>query len=385
MKKICFITTIPLTLKAFVIKTAEYIHQNTDWDISFICTYEEEFAKSLPEYIHYFPVAMERGISLSGIKAMFEMRKIFRREKFDLIQYSTPNASLYAALAGVLAKVPIRLYCQWGMAYVGFEGLKRKIFKIEEKFVCMMSTWIEPDSNSNLKFAHSEKLYSSRKSSVIGNGSACGVDVNKFDVTMREAYRNEIRKKYGLSEQDFVFGFVGRITRDKGVNELLKAFQRLLDNDSRVYIMMIGNDETDATVDSRLYKWSKNSDRVIYTGFTNVVEQYLAAMDVYVLPSYREGFGMGVVEAEAMGVPVIVTNIPGPTDAMQDGTTGLVVEKKDIAALYEAMKRMTEDDSFRNTCGENAVEFAIHKFEQQQLFEEILKDRKRLLKSKNLL
>lgn len=99
MKKICFISTIPLTLKTFVLKTAIYLHENTDWDISFICSEDEDFAQELPEYIHYFPVSMERGIRISGIKAMMQMEKIFKREKFDLIQYSTPNASLYAALA----------------------------------------------------------------------------------------------------------------------------------------------------------------------------------------------------------------------------------------------------------------------------------------------
>ena len=103
MKKICFISTIPSTLRTFVLKTAIYLHENTDWDISFICSEDEEFASELPEFIHYFPVPMERGISISGIKSMMQMKKIFVKEKFDLIQYSTPNASLYAALAGKLA------------------------------------------------------------------------------------------------------------------------------------------------------------------------------------------------------------------------------------------------------------------------------------------
>ena len=107
MKKICFISTIPSTLRTFVLKTAIYLHENTDWDISFICSEDEEFASELPEFIHYFPVPMERGISISGIKSMMQMKKIFVKEKFDLIQYSTPNASLYAALAGKLAGIPI--------------------------------------------------------------------------------------------------------------------------------------------------------------------------------------------------------------------------------------------------------------------------------------
>ncbi|MEE1314617.1 MAG: glycosyltransferase family 4 protein [Faecalimonas sp.] len=379
MKKICFVTTVSITLKVFVLKTAEYIHQNTDWDISMICSSDDEFAASLPEYIHYIPVHMERGISIGGVKAMLEMLRIFKKERFDLVQYSTPNASLYAALAGKLCKIPVRLYCQWGIAYVGFTGLKRKIFKMIEKIVCRLSTWVEPDSKSNLAFAHNEGLYPKEKGSVIGNGSACGVDLKKFDVSKRAQYREEIRSKYGLTEDAFVFGYVGRITRDKGINELLQAFQELQENHTNSCLMLVGPDECDATVDAALYQWSKENVNVIYTGYTNVVEQYVSAMDVYLLPSYREGFGMGVVEAEAMGVPVIVTDIPGPTDAMLDGETGIVVPKKSTSALQAAMQRMLEEEEFRTLCSANATKLVIENFEQQAFMKEVLEDRKRLL------
>ena len=376
MCKICFITTISLTLRTFVIKTAEYLHENTDWDISFICNPDDEFAASLPEYIHYFPVHMERGISLDGIKAMLEIKKIFARERFDLIQYSTPNASLYASLAGWLARIPVRLYCQWGMAFVGFQGVKRKIFKAVEHLVCSLSTWIEPDSYSNLTFAHEQGLYPRNKGSVIWNGSACGVNLQKFNVDNKKAYRDSIRKQYQIPNDAFVFGFVGRVTRDKGVNELLAAFQKVSPD---CYLLMVGPDEIDSTIDSELIAWSKKSGRVIYTGYTKVVEQFLSAMDCFVLPSYREGFGMGVVEAETMGVPVIVTDIPGPIDAMVDGKTGIVIPVRNTEALIFAMNKMLADAEFAEVCGNAGVEHAKNNFEQNQLFEKILEDRKKLL------
>lgn len=376
MKKICFVTTISLTLKAFVLKTAEYLHENTDWDISFICSTDDEFEQMLPEYIHYYPVPMERGISVLGIKAMLKMKKIFKREKFDLIQYSTPNASLYASLAGFLTGIPVRLYCQWGMAFVGFTGLKRSIFKIEEKLVCSLSTWIEPDSYSNLNFAHDQGLYPQSKGSVIWNGSACGVDLDKFDITKKNQYRKAIREKYGIPTDGFVFGFVGRITRDKGVNELLEAFKEL---NGSCYLIMVGPSEVDATINQDLYEWSIKSDRVIYTGYTNTVEQYLAAMDCYVLPSYREGFGMGVVEAEAMEIPVIVTNIPGPIDAMVDGETGTVVEKKNVNSLRNAMIRLRDDAELVSRYGQNAVSLARNGFEQEKFLKYVLEDREALI------
>lgn len=378
MKKICFITTISLTLKTFVIKTAEYIHENTDWDISFVCSEDDEFAKSLPEYIHYYPIHMERGISVAGIKAMLEMKKLFEQEKFDLIQYSTPNASLYASMAGFWARVPVRLYCQWGMAYVGFNGMKRSVFKMIEKLVCSLSTWIEPDSNSNLQFAHEEGLYPESKGSVIWNGSACGVNLEKFNINHKSEYREEICTKYGIEKDQFVFGFVGRITRDKGINELFQAFKKVYTG--KEYLMLVGPSEVDQTVDAELHSWAKNNQNVIFVGYTNKVEQYLAAMDCYILPSYREGFGMGVVEAEAMGVPVVVTNIPGPIDAMIDGETGITVEKKDAEGLYEAMSRILSDTELRNRYGDTGAEYAKRNFEQNQLFDRILNDRNRLLK-----
>lgn len=180
MKKICFVTTTSATLKSFVLNFAKYLHANTDWDISFISDNDDEFAKELPEYIHYFPVSMKRGISFDGLKAIKEIEKICKREKFDLIQYSTPNAALYTSIASKRAKIPVRLYCQWGMVFVKFSGWKRKLFKAEEKLVCKNSTWIEPDSKSNLIFARNNKLYKEEKSSVVWNGSACGVSLEKY-------------------------------------------------------------------------------------------------------------------------------------------------------------------------------------------------------------
>lgn len=377
MKKICYITTIPLTLDMFVLESAKYIHENTDWDITFVCNDDEDFAKRLPDYIHFHPIKMKRGISPAGIKAMFEMKSFFEDQKFDLIQYSTPNAALYASMAGKLANVPVRLYCQWGMAFVGFTGIKRGIFKTIEKTVCKLSTWIEPDSNSNLIFSHKEGLYPETVGSVIWKGSACGVNLSKFDVSKKEKYRQIIRERYGIPKDAFVFGYVGRITRDKGVNELLEAAKTILSENKNVYLLLVGPEEVDETINHDLYKWAKESKQVLFTGFSRVVEQFMSAMDCYVLPSYREGFGMSVVEAEAMAVPVIITNIPGPIDGMINGQTGLVVEKKNAFQLTEAMKKMVISDL--EYYGNNGLELARNGFEQKQLFAHILEDRKRLL------
>lgn len=379
MKKICYVTTVSITIKSFVLKSAEYLHDNGNWDITIICDYDKELKDSLPEYMHYHPIPMKRGISLSGICATNQMRKFFKKNNFDIIQYSTPNASLYASLAGFFANVPIRLYCQWGIKYIGFNGLKKKVFKLIEKLICVLSTWIEPDSYSNLKFAHNEKLYSISKGSVIWNGSACGIDLKKFNYKDKEKFNERMRKRYNISKNAFVFGFVGRITRDKGVNELLTVCKDILQTTNNTYVLLVGSEEIDSTVDKNLYKWSKECNRIIYCGHTNVVEQYLSMMDCYILPSYREGFGMGVVEAEAMGVPVIVTNIPGPIDAMKENETGLIVEKKDTISLKKAMIKLLENKDLCVKFGNNGIKFARENFDQQTFFSCLKLDRENLL------
>lgn len=375
MKRICFATTVPGTIRAFILPLAEYMHENTKWDISFICSDNENFEKSLPEYIHFYPVHMERGISLAGIKAMFQIKKILKKEKFDMVQYSTPNASLYTAMAAKSAKIPIRLYCQWGIAYVGFNGLKREIFKTVEKFVCGLSTYVQPDSKSNLNFARSEGLYSEKKSSVIWNGSACGVSLDKFKIQRKNEYRSYIREKYNIGRNTFVYIFIGRVTRDKGINELLSAFKKL--NDDSV-LFLIGKNEVDTSVNRELYDWSLENKNIIYTGNVDDVERYLSASDCYVLPSYREGFGMSVIEAEAMGVPVIVTDIPGPVDAVIDNKTGLLVKKADENSLLDAMKKIRKLNY--QEMGKEGHKFASDNFEQKQLFDKIIESRNELLK-----
>lgn len=379
MKKICYIATVSMTLQSFVVETAKYLHMVGGFDISFICSPDEAFAKSLPSYIHYYPVSMQRGISLGGIKAMFEIQKIFVREKFDLIQYSTPNASCYASIAGFLARIPVRLYCQWGIVYVGMSGVKRQIFKLEEKFVCALSTWIEPDSYGNLNFCHREKIYPQNKGSVIWNGSASGVDLNKFDISKKSQWRTEIRKKYDIPEKATVYIFVGRVTRDKGIDELLAAFRKLSNKYEDIVLLIVGCNDNPESINVQLMDWSLQETRVIYCGMVNTVECYLGASDIYVLPSYREGFGSSVIEAEAMGIPVIVTDIPGPTDAIEKDVTGLTVKKQDPKALFVVMEKLYSDQLLRERMGVEAYKWVCSRFEQKKLHRYILEDRKRLL------
>ena len=380
MKKICFVATTTYALSVFVLKLAKRILETTDWQITFISVPDEAFAASLPEGIRYIPVNMGRGVSFDGLKVCAKLKKIFKQEKFDFVQYSTPNAACYASIAAKMAKVPVRIYCQWGMVYVGFSGVKRKIFKTIEKIICKCSTVIEPDSFGNRAFCISEGLYSAEKSRVIKNGSACGVPFDKFDASKKDVWRREIRALYGIPDNAYVYGFVGRITVDKGVNELFEAYRGIEKENENTYMILIGKKDKVETIVPELYEWAQTRPNVVFCGFQDHVEKYLAAMDVYILPSYREGFGMGVIEAEAMKVPAIVTDIPGPNEAVVENETGLFVPVKDAKALRYAMERLLKDREAGERMGERGREFVLENYEQNALFEAIIADRKELMK-----
>ena len=247
--------------------------------------------------------------------------------------------------------------------------------------VCRNSTRIEPDSISNLNFSISEGLYTKEKGAVIWNGSACGVNLKKFDISKRDVFKAEIRQKYEIPQDALVYIFVGRIGRDKGINELLVAAEKMNELKEDTYLLLVGELENEQFLDKRLLNWSQNQKRVIYCGFTNEVEKYLAAADVYLLPSYREGFGTTVIEAESMGLATIVTDIPGPINAMLKNETGLVVPKADADALFKSMLYLYDNRDKIIKFAKCGAEFAATSFEQEELFRQIILDRENMLKS----
>lgn len=375
MYRICFVTTVSITLRTFVLELAKDLHETGEFELHFACDPDPEFERLLPDYIHFHPISMKRGASFDGPRVIHSLYQLFRRERFDLVQYSTPNASCYASVAARMARVPVRLYCQWGIAYVGFQGVKRTVLKQIERLVCRNSTRIEPDSFGNLRFSGSEGLYAPEKAAVIWNGSASGVNLRKFDFSRKEAWREDLRDRYGIPEDAVVYIFIGRITHDKGIDELLSAARRLFSTRPEARLFLVGELEGREELDADLLCWSEAEPRVCYCGYSRAVEQFLAASDVFVLPSYREGFGSVAIEAEAMGLPAIVTDIPGLSDAVRRDETALFVPKADADALYLAMEQLCADPALRRTLGAVAQTFAASGFEQKELFRRIAADR----------
>ncbi len=382
MKKICFVTTVSLTMKAFVLESAKYLHNEGGYDVTLICNNDEEFAASLPEYIKFIPVSMARGVDLSVFSSILAFIKIFKEQKFDMVQFSTPNASLAASIAAKICKVPVRLYCQWGIRYVGFSGVARKIFKFIEKIVCKNATHINAVSPMNMEFAVNEGLYKSKKAAVVGRGGTIGVDLTNYDFSKKSQWREEIRNKNGLDESDFVFGFSGRVSADKGCKELFTAFKKLSEEKENVKLFIAGPIDDKSGTDDEIFTWAKNSDKVVFTGQIENKEmcyQY-GAMDVLVHPTYREGFGMVIQEAAALGCPVITTDIPGASEVLENGKSCLLVKPADWESLYEKMDEICEDPEKANKMGENARLFTEKHYERSIMlknqfarYEELLK------------
>ena len=382
MKKICMITTVSLTLKSFVLDTAKHLHNECGYDVTLICNDDEEFAKSLPEYIHYIPVKMARGVNLSGFGSIKKFKKIFKKEKFDIVQYSTPNASLYASIAAKKAKVPVRLYCQWGIRYVGLGGVARKIFKLLEKQVCKNSTHVRAVSPLNMEFAIKEGLYPQSKANVVGRGGTIGVDMQAYDINKKQEWKSEIRKQYGIADTDFVFGFAGRISADKGCVELLTAFKEIAEKDNSARLLVVGPCEENSGVPNDLMSWAKSSGTVIFTDKIDNqrMKEYYSAMDVLVHPTYREGFGMVIQEAGALGVPTITTRIPGASEVMVENESCLLVEPKNITALKSAMLELVTDKEKAALLGDGAYKMVCEFYNRPIMLAGQEKDYERLLK-----
>lgn len=374
-KKICFVVTVALAAKNFFQWSFEEYH-NSGYDITLICDMDKEYMDSLPDYVHRYPLPMKRGLDFVGaLQAIRKMTKMFKENKFDIIEYATPNASFYASIAAKRAKVPVRLYSQLGLVYWSFSGVKRKIFETIERGVCKRSTDVQPDSKGNLDFCRSNGFYTKEKSRIVWNGSYNGIDTEKFDYSKKSLYRDEIRKKYNISDETILLGFLGRVGKDKGFNELICSF-KLLRKKYNVKLLFVGYNERSETVEQELFQYFMNCSDIIFTdGWVDDPQKYLSAMDIFIFPSYREGFGNVVVEAEAMGVPVVVSDIPGPQNGMVEGVTGYKVPAREVEQLVEKTSQLIENPSLRKQFGEAGAKFAVENFNSKVLIKKIIENR----------
>ena len=370
MSKICIISTVSITLKTFVLPTALRLAK-AGHEVTLVCSDDKELADMLPNDICYCPVHMERGVSASSFMSLLRLYSLFVSKRFDLIQYATPNASLYSSIAGRLARVPVRLYCQWGIRYVCMEGLSRRIFRFFEKITCKYSTDIWAASRGNMQFAISELMYEPEKAFVIGEGGTSGVDLEAYDISMKQIWRQKVRANLSIPENAFVFGYSGRVCADKGCSELISAFRETLRSFGNAYLLLIGPFEESNGDFGELLNWASSCSNVVVTGCVPNLQmkEYYSAMDVLVHPTYREGFGMVIQEAGAMGVPSITTRVLGASEVMVEGMSCRLVDPRDAASLQVAMEEMIANKIMSIEYGNAARERVVRCFSQSTMIE----------------
>ena len=373
MKKICYVVTVPITIRAFFVPQLQYLAEH-GFEVHVICSEDDELQELLGEKIKYIPLNMPRGISVGGtIKAIKQLTRIFKKEKYDLVQYSTPNAAFNASIASKISKTKIRNYHLMGLRYEGDQGIKRTVLKAMEKISCKLSTHIECVSNSNMEIALRDNIFPRSKATIVWNGSTGGVDLERFDYRKRELWRTELREKIGYKSTDFIYGLIGRITKDKGINELLEAFFKINDGSK---LFLIGNIEDEKKLDKKLWnRATANSDILIHEAVSDI-EKYYALIDVLVLPSYREGFGNVVIESGAVGTPAIITDIPGPIDTIISGETALSVSPQNAKELECSMRKIQVLDY--SNMGVKAIKFVSSHFECGELNKRILERKNKL-------
>ena len=338
----------------FVADAAKYFHGNGH-AVSYICNMDDAFIKEHKSYAQCYNVKMKRGLSpINMLCSMIKMYKIFKCEKFDCIQYATPNASFIASIAAKMAGIRYRIYGFWGMRYEGAQGISRKVLMMFEKITCKLSTHVRIVSPKNMEIVINDGVCPRDKIGVIGLGGTIGVNTKVYDISKKKEFRDAIRHRLGLKETDFLFTFVGRINADKGVNELIEAFKIIETKYDNVKLLLLGMIDSVNPINEDNMEWAKTSNDVIVPGpvHKDLVCQYLAASDILVHPTYREGFGKIIQEAMAMKLPVITTDIPGPSEVIEENISGILVPKADSKALSDAMCRLYEDRSLAESLAE---------------------------------
>lgn len=291
----------------------------------------------------YIETPVKRSISIfQDLKSIRAISKFIKRKKIDIVVGHTPKGGLLAMIAGLLCRVPNRIYFRHGLVYETSRGLKRQMLIAVDRLTSLCATKIVCVSPSTLSRSIEDRLAPAKKQSILGHGTCNGVDtVDKFNPENIDSVKlYDLRDKYNIGKDDFIIGYTGRLVRDKGIIELVNAFDSLK-NAENCKLLLVGMFEERDALPEGVKQRILNDKRIIYTGFINEgMEYYYSLMDAYILPSYREGFPTGVLEAQAMAKPVITTRVTGCCDSIVDGVTGLFADNDaaDLASKIDALR-----------------------------------------------
>jgi glycosyltransferase involved in cell wall biosynthesis len=381
-KRICRIATVPFFIVAHLKRQLEFL-RDIGMEVIIVSSDGPERKKlKLDEKLQYRSIEIPRNINLlRDVTALVRLLLFFRQQHFDIIHSTTPKAGLLAAVAGNLAGVPIRLHTWTGQQWVGFRGIKRLVSRMADRMIGILDTRCYADSRSQMRFLVKEGIIKKKKISVIGENSLSGVDLERFDpAKWSSKIQTSIRERLSISPKSKVILFVGRIAKDKGIFELVTAFEGLLNLGYDAVLLLVGPfDQERGGVATISGADIEGNPRVRLIGYSEKPEQYLAVADIFCLPSYREGFGTVVIEAAAMGIPAVGTRIDGIVDAIVDGETGLLVPPQNETALMDALKLLIDNSELRSAMGRKARQRCLQHFNMESINRALADEYARLL------
>lgn len=375
MKKIIRVTTIPGSLGTLLKGQLKYM--SNYFEIIGVSSSGNNVLDNvgLQENIKVLPVEMSRKITpFKDLKSIWIFYKILKNEKPLIVHTHTPKAGLVGMLASYIARVPHRLHTVAGMPLLEVRGVKRILLDFVEKLIYFCSTRIYPNSFGLKEIILENKYTSPNKIKVIGNGSSNGIDTNYFNSSVFTDNDNKkLKKKLGIHKDDFIFIFVGRLVKDKGINELVGAFNDLNKENKDITLLLVGEQEEELDpLFSETISLINTNKKIIPVGWQKDVRPYFAIADILTFPSYREGFPNAVLQAASMGLPSIVTNINGCNEIINHLENGILIEPKNQKMLKNSMRNLiTKNDSISN----NEIqirEAIIKKYSREEVWKQIL-------------
>ena len=388
MKKLIRITTMPLSLKV-LLKGQLWFMASNGFDVKGVSSEGEELREVHEnEGIAVEAINMSRKITpFQDLKSLWEMWNFLRKEKPQIVHTHTPKAGIIGMLAARLAGVPHRLHTVAGLPLMEATGTKRKILNFVEKLTYSSATRVYPNSKGLYDFILQNHFTQSNKLKIIANGSSNGINTTFFSPEqVTETERVTLREKLNIQPDDFVFVFVGRIVSDKGINELIKAFSELqaAGNNEQIGIklLLVGGLESylDPLNPETLAEINQNKD-IISVGFQQDVRPFFAISDVLAFPSYREGFPNVVMQAGAMGLPSIVSDINGCNEIIIEGENGLIIPPKNVEKLKEKMLTLAKDKNLYTKLKGNSRRMIENRYEQSVVWKALLEEYEGLLQS----
>ncbi|WP_185963930.1 glycosyltransferase family 4 protein [Flavobacterium restrictum] len=369
-KKLIRITTIPLSLDKLL--SGQLHFMNAFYDVIAVSSDNAYLQKiGNKEKTRTFSLAMSRKITpFLDLVAVVQLFLFLKKEKPLVVHSHTPKAGIVAMLAAKLARVPIRLHTVAGLPLMETNGPKRKLLEAVEKVTYSCATRIYPNSRGLFDFLVTNEFIAENKMKVIGNGSSNGIDTAYFSPDkISETQQKYLRISLGIQNDDFVFVFVGRLVGDKGINELVLAFKNANQHNKRLKLLLVGTPEMDLDPLQAVTQLEiAHHKNIISVGFQEDIRPYLAISDALVFPSYREGFPNVVLQAGAMGLPAIVTNINGCNEIIKDGQNGIIIPVKNSDAIEKVFFKLMKDKQLFKFLQSNARPMITSRFEQKEIW-----------------